>query len=77
MFLGLKDKNSPSERCSPHFYDRFFSELGVVDGVIIARTDSLGASLTQKIPVVKKLGDLPSRLVILTFLNSQITLKRC
>jgi len=37
-----------------------FLELGVVDGVIIARTDSLGASLTQKIPVVKELGDLPS-----------------
>ena len=45
----------------------FLSELGVVDGVIIARTDSLGASLTQKIPVVKELGDLPSRLVIMTF----------
>ena len=47
----------------------FLSELGVVDGVIIARTDSLGASLTQKIPVVKELGDLPSRLVIMTFLK--------
>ncbi|AXC49026.1 isocitrate lyase [Paracoccus suum] len=28
-----------------------FEELGVDDGVIVARTDSLGAGLTQKIPV--------------------------
>ena len=28
-----------------------FEELGVNDGVIVARTDSLGAGLTQKIPV--------------------------
>ena len=28
-----------------------FEELGVHDGVIVARTDSLGAGLTQKIPV--------------------------
>ena len=54
----------------------FFSELGVVDGVIIARTDSLGASLTQKIPVVKELGDLPSRLVIMTFLKFPYRLKK-
>ena len=38
-----------------------FLELGVDNGVIIARTDSLGASLTQKIPVSKKAGDLASR----------------
>ena len=30
-----------------------FLELGVEDGVILARTDSLGAGLTQKIPVSK------------------------
>merc|ERR1740129_2207098 len=30
-----------------------FLELGVEQGVIVARTDSLGASLTQKIPVSK------------------------
>jgi isocitrate lyase len=28
-----------------------FEELGVEDGVIVARTDSLGAGLTQKVPV--------------------------
>jgi isocitrate lyase len=35
-----------------------FLELGVDDGVIVARTDSLGAGLTQKIPVSKFEGDL-------------------
>ncbi|MGB1107581.1 MAG: isocitrate lyase [Parvibaculales bacterium] len=35
-----------------------FLELGVNDGVIVARTDSLGAGLTQKIPVSQKPGDL-------------------
>ena len=35
-----------------------FIELGVDDGVIVARTDSLGASLTQKIPVSHNPGDL-------------------
>ncbi|MDX1489997.1 MAG: isocitrate lyase [Pseudohongiellaceae bacterium] len=35
-----------------------FLELGVDDGVIVARTDSLGAGLTQKIPVSQKAGDL-------------------
>ncbi len=35
-----------------------FLELGVDDGVIVARTDSLGAGLTQKIPVSKSSGDL-------------------
>jgi len=34
-----------------------FEELGVDDGVIVARTDSLGASLTQKIPVSREVGD--------------------
>jgi len=38
-----------------------FLELGVKDGVIVARTDSLGASLTQKIPVTKTKGDLAWR----------------
>lgn len=33
-------------------------ELGVEDGVIVARTDSLGAGLTQKIPVSTSAGDL-------------------
>jgi isocitrate lyase len=35
-----------------------FMELGVEDGVIVARTDSLGAGLTQKIPVSRESGDL-------------------
>jgi isocitrate lyase len=35
-----------------------FMELGVEDGVIVARTDSLGAGLTQKIPVSQASGDL-------------------
>lgn len=35
-----------------------FLELGVDDGVIVARTDSLGAGLTQKIPVSHSAGDL-------------------
>ncbi len=34
-----------------------FEELGVDDGVIVARTDSLGAGLTQKIPVSRETGD--------------------
>jgi isocitrate lyase len=38
-----------------------FLELGVPNGVIVARTDSLGASLTQKIPVTKEAGDLASK----------------
>eukprot|EP00092_Neocalanus_flemingeri_P019800 GFUD01021444.1.p1 GENE.GFUD01021444.1~~GFUD01021444.1.p1 ORF type:complete len:573 (-),score=176.95 GFUD01021444.1:151-1659(-) len=38
-----------------------FLELGVEDGVIVARTDSLGAGLTQKIPVSKTPGDLASK----------------
>ena len=35
-----------------------FLELGIENGIIVARTDSLGASLTQKIPVSKGAGDL-------------------
>ncbi len=38
-----------------------FLELGVENGVIVARTDSLGAGLTQKIPVSQKAGDLASQ----------------
>ena len=38
-----------------------FLELGVPDGVIVARTDSLGAGLTQKIPVSREPGDLASQ----------------
>ncbi|MFN3274939.1 MAG: isocitrate lyase [Paracoccus sp. (in: a-proteobacteria)] len=37
-----------------------FEELGVDEGVIVARTDSLGAGLTQKVPVSKEPGDLAS-----------------
>ncbi|MGB1198080.1 MAG: isocitrate lyase [Thalassotalea sp.] len=35
-----------------------FMELGVDDGVIVARTDSLGAGLTKQIAVTKTTGDL-------------------
>lgn len=35
-----------------------FLELGVNDGVIVARTDSLGAGLTKQIAVTKEPGDL-------------------
>lgn len=35
-----------------------FLELGVDNGVIVARTDSLGAGLTQKVPVSNQKGDL-------------------
>jgi isocitrate lyase len=38
-----------------------FLELGVEDGIIVARTDSLGASLTQKVPVSQTPGDLASQ----------------
>ena len=38
-----------------------FLELGVENGIIVARTDSLGASLTQKVPVSKEPGDLASQ----------------
>lgn len=38
-----------------------FMELGVDNGIIVARTDSLGAGLTQKIPVSHKAGDLASQ----------------
>ncbi|MFT7334904.1 MAG: isocitrate lyase [Porticoccaceae bacterium] len=38
-----------------------FLELGVDDGIIVARTDSEGASLTQKLPVTKEPGDLASQ----------------
>jgi isocitrate lyase len=40
-----------------------FLELGVDDGVIVARTDSLGAGLTQKIPVSTQPGDLASKYI--------------
>ncbi len=38
-----------------------FLELGIDNGIIVARTDSLGAGLTQKIPVALKPGDLGSK----------------
>jgi isocitrate lyase len=38
-----------------------FIELGVDDGIIVARTDSEGASLTQKLPVSMQPGDLASQ----------------
>ncbi len=38
-----------------------FLELGIENGIIVARTDSLGASLTQMVPVSKEPGDLASQ----------------
>ena len=38
-----------------------FLELGIDNGIIVARTDSLGAGLTQKIPVSITSGDLGSK----------------
>ncbi|KXI28531.1 isocitrate lyase [Paraglaciecola hydrolytica] len=38
-----------------------FLELGVDDGIIVARTDSLGAGLTQKIPVSQHVNDLAAQ----------------
>jgi len=38
-----------------------FLELGVEEGIIVARTDSEGAGLTQKLPVSKEKGDLASK----------------
>jgi isocitrate lyase len=40
-----------------------FLELGVEDGIIVARTDSEGADLTQKVPVSQKPGDLASQYI--------------
>ena len=40
-----------------------FEELGVDEGVIVARTDSLGAGLTQKIPVSNAPGDLAAEYI--------------
>ncbi|MDG5492084.1 isocitrate lyase [Psychroserpens sp. SPM9] len=38
-----------------------FLELGIDDGIIVARTDSEGAGLTQKLPVSQVPGDLASQ----------------
>jgi len=40
-----------------------FLELGVEEGVIVARTDSEGAGLTQKLPVSLEKGDLASKYI--------------
>jgi isocitrate lyase len=40
-----------------------FEELGVDDGVIVARTDSLGAGLTQKVPISQHPGDLAAEYI--------------
>jgi isocitrate lyase len=40
-----------------------FLELGIDEGVIVARTDSEGADLTQKIPVSKVKGDIASQYI--------------
>ncbi|RZS99804.1 isocitrate lyase [Aquimarina brevivitae] len=40
-----------------------FLELGVEEGIIVARTDSEGAGLTQKVPVSQEKGDLASQYI--------------
>lgn len=40
-----------------------FEELGVDEGVVVARTDSLGAGLTEKLPVSNEPGDLASEYI--------------
>lgn len=46
-----------------------FLELGVDDGIIVARTDSEGAGLTQTIPVSNEKGDLASQYI--SFLKTE------
>ena len=46
-----------------------FLELGVDDGIIVARTDSEGAGLTQKLPVSQEPGDLASQ--YLAFIDAE------
>lgn len=46
-----------------------FLELGVEDGVVVARTDSEGAGLTQAIPVSHEKGDLASQYI--SFLKTE------
>ncbi|MCA0133469.1 isocitrate lyase [Winogradskyella alexanderae] len=46
-----------------------FLELGVDDGIIVARTDSEGAGLTQKLPVSNEPGDLASK--YLAFIDAE------
>ncbi|MEM6965138.1 MAG: isocitrate lyase [Bacteroidota bacterium] len=62
-----------------------FLELGVEDGIIVARTDSEGAGLTQKLPVSKEAGDLASQYLdfveaeeisILKAKNNDVLMKR-
>src|SRR5690606_6327214 len=40
-----------------------FLEMGLDDGIIVARTDSEGADLTQKIPLVTEPGDIASQYI--------------
>jgi isocitrate lyase len=46
-----------------------FLELGVDEGIIVARTDSEGAGLTQKLPVSQEPGDLASQ--YLSFIDAE------
>ena len=47
-----------------------FIELGIDDGIIVARTDSEGAGLTQKLPVSQEPGDLASQ--YLAFIDAEV-----
>ena len=62
-----------------------FLELGIEEGVIVARTDSEGAGLTQKLPVSNEAGDLASQyldfveveeVTIEEIQNNEVLLKR-
>ena len=46
-----------------------FLELGIDDGIIVARTDSEGAGLTQKLPVSQRAGDIASQ--YLAFIDAE------
>ena len=54
----LKEKESLCTLAKINAVRYAFLELGIDDGVIVARTDSLGAGLTQKIAVTSEPGDL-------------------
>jgi len=56
--IQVENQVSDAKQCG-HQYA--FLELGVEDGIIVARTDSEGASLTQKLPVSQEPGDLASQ----------------
>ncbi|KAK0364205.1 hypothetical protein LTR94_011938 [Friedmanniomyces endolithicus] len=55
--LQIENQVSDAKQCGHQ------AEMGLDDGIIVARTDSEGADLTQKIPVVKEPGDIASQYI--------------